>query len=149
MQNPFYKNKYIAILLKPVGSGYDWVGKQKLKPTQDKLVLKGKEGKTIPLDYEKIGYRKGVTHVLFVDIVNATLLDFSKHSLPIPMEILDAILTKGSVGDIVSRFEKNTGKLFPFTVALVILLLGVFVGYFLGSVLPYQAISYAISHFHF
>jgi len=141
----FEKNKYQIIFLKKTGGVYDRIGKKKLNPKKDSITF-GKE-KTFPIDFQKIGYRSGTKSFIYVDIDKGQI-DFSESTLPVPLMVIDTFVSKGILKNIISRLQTGNNQIMPIMVAIILLVAGVFIGYFIGNVLPFEQIRQAIQNFH-
>lgn len=137
------KDKYIVIFVKKVNGRYSKIGKKKADPTQPVVKFKGS---TYPISYEHVMYRDGQKNYIMVDVDwsgngDEANQEPSQNMLSqVSPQLLDAILSRGIVSQLVSRMSPASSNSFASSIAILAMALiaGVFIGYFLGSLFPIE-----------
>lgn len=141
----FWKKKYIVILARKMSGKYQEVGKKKnVKPTDTSITW---EKKTIPVSFDSILYEDNNKTYIMVDVDTLQPVEGEAGVNKIPLKLVKAIVKDGVVHQLITRLGPS-GLGLPLIMLLMTILAGVFIGYFLGSVMPYYQIQQAIQNFH-
>jgi hypothetical protein len=147
----FEKNKYTIIFLKKVNGIFDRVGSKGIKSSKSEVKFgKSATAKTFIVDFTNVIYKKGTKHFIFMDIDKGQIFlkgDDEENTM-IPAEVIDAFVNKHIISQLVSRLGGGQ-QLMGLMVAIIILLVGILGGYFLGNVVTIASIQQAVSHIHF
>jgi hypothetical protein len=133
------KDKYIVIFAKKINGKYSKVGKKKAAAPQVAVPFKNK---TYLINYDNILYRDGLKNYILLDVDNMEQIG-DKVISQIPPELIDTVLTKSVVHQLLVRLQPSGMGMISIVLMLMTILAGIFIGYFIGNVIPYEQIANA------
>lgn len=140
----FGKKKYIVIFAKKMNGVYQKIGKKRIKPT-DKVVTY--ENKTIPISFDSALYEDENKVMLLIDIDDLQIKSGETLVNKVPYTLVKAIVKDKVVNQLISRLAPSGMGMISVVLMLMTILAGVFIGYFLGSVMPYEALAQSLRNF--
>jgi len=145
-----FGKKNIVILGRNVSGTYQKIGKKKANLTDKKLEYKGT---VYPINFDKKFYEDGNKTFYLVDIDKLNVekpVDTAEGKglvNEIPLGVLKMVVKDKVIGQLVARMGSGSFGMGALMLIMTIAA-GIFVGYFLGSVMPYEDIARSIRNFH-
>jgi hypothetical protein len=127
------KSNYHAVMVVRVANGYKEYTTVDIDISKETFTC---ESKSYKIDLEKDVWtnKKGETFLFYI-VGSGAQLSFKEFKSVIPPEIMDDILVKGILGQIVARMRNALGlsDKYSWVTIVVILLVGGVIGYFIGQ----------------
>jgi hypothetical protein len=140
------KRQYKAFILKQVSEGYERIGTVKVDITKDKFTFKDK---TFVVEIQQNAFVDNDKVYLFYDYDKGNKLSFVAQKQIIDSKMLDDLITKGIIGQLVTRLKSALGgEKGTFWITVIFgVIMGVGIGIVVGQqAFPKEVIRYIIQN---